>query len=41
MLHSIYHYGNTSCQVGHVLSLETFHTILANQTSITVFDKQV
>jgi len=30
----IYHYGNTSF---HVLPIETYHTILANQISITDF----
>ena len=33
----IYHYGNASCQVGHLLLRETDHTILANQISITGF----
>ena len=33
----IYHYGNTSCQVGHLLLIGTHHTILANQISITDF----
>ena len=33
----IYHYGNNSCQVGHLLLIETHHTILANQISIIDF----
>ena len=33
----MYRYGNTSCQVGHLLLIETCHTILANQISITCF----
>jgi len=37
MWQGIYHYGNTSYQVGHELPLEMYLTILANQTSITVF----
>ena len=35
MLWGIYHYYNTSCQVGHLLLIEAYHTILANQISIT------
>ena len=31
------HYGNTSCQVRHVLPLKTHHTSLAYQVSITDF----
>ena len=34
MLHGVYHQGNSSSHVGHVLLFETHHTILANQTSI-------
>jgi len=34
MLQGICHYVNTSC---HVLPIETYHTILANQISITDF----
>ena len=33
----MYHYGNNSCQVGHLLVIETHHSILANQISITDF----
>ena len=33
----IYHYGNASCQVEHLLLIETHHTILANQISTTDF----
>jgi len=34
MFQGVCYYGNTSC---HVLPIETYHTILANQISITDF----
>jgi len=40
MLLGIYHYGNTSCQVRHVLLLEIHHTILANRIVLQIFVKE-
>jgi len=37
MLQGVFHYANISCQFGLVLPIETYHTILANQISITDF----
>ena len=33
----MYHYGNNSCQVGHLLLIYIHHTILANHISIIDF----
>ena len=37
MLQGICYYGNTVCQIGHVFSIESLHTISVNQIGISDF----